>query len=278
MRRDETETQAGQAIGLGKSPGDDQVRVLVQQTRRRRQRRIGHVFVVGLVDDHERARRYVGQEARQLGGREPGAGRIVRIRQVDDAGAIGHQAADRFQIVPARHGVIAREGRRHAQLRTRGLGRQRIHGEAILRDHHIVGRPGEDLGDHHQQFVRTVAEHDLGRIQAMAGRDGQLQVAAERIRITVQFVQAVEQGLARPRAWAQRILVRAQLHQELSRGLRLPAQRDQVQARVVGFQALDAGLRQRMEIGLGHFRAVRPDRSRGSSPSPHSLQVPKAPV
>ena len=278
MRRDETEAQAGQTVGLGEGPGDDQVRVLVQQTRRRRQRRIGHVFVVGLVHDHQRSRRHVGQEARQFGGRKPSAGRIVRIRQVNDARAIGHQATDRFQIVPARHGVIARKRRRHAQLRAGGLCRQRIDGKTILRDHHIVGRPGEYLGDHHQQFVRTVAEHDLGRIQAMAGRDGQLQVAAERIRITVQFVQAVEQGLARPRTRAQRILVRTQLHQEFSSGLRLPAQRNQVQARVVGLQALDAGLRQRMEIGLGHFRAVRPDRSRGSSPSPHSLQVPKAPV
>ena len=103
--------------------------------------------------------------------------------------------------------MIVRQRRNADRLRARGGRSDREHGEAEFGKHDRCVRVGETLRDQHQQFVRTVAERDLRRIDAQMNGQGGFQRAALRVRIAQHFGQCSLYRGKRRRTGAQRILV-----------------------------------------------------------------------
>ena len=153
--------------------------------------------------------------------------------------------------MPTGHRMPVRQGRRLDQVGARRLRGQRVDGEAELRGHHLVARACEGLAQQHQELVRAIAQHDLRRRDTVVGGKRPAQRSAERIGIAVGQVQRRDGGGAGGGAGAQRVFVRAKLHPA---GVRL-AQRDQVQARIVGPQALHARPGERGEGRLVHAQS-----------------------
>jgi hypothetical protein len=175
--------------------------------------------------------------------------------------AVRGSAGARSSLASAACAANAMQRRRPVQPRIGGLRRQRVHGEAELGGQHRAPRAGEHLRQHHQQFVRAIAQHDAGTVDAVPRGQRRFQVAAERIRVAVQVDEAVERGLTRRRARSDRVLVGAQFDQPAGRPG--PAQGDDVQAGVVGAQAADAGRGERGEVRCGPCLGFRQSRATG---------------
>jgi len=142
--------------------------------------------------------------------------------------------------VAAGHRVVVGIARRDMQGRTGRLRGDGIDREPVLRGHDIRPRAREDLRELHQQLVRAVAEQDRSGIDAMLRRQ-----RAQRIGIAEAVVDRAEHGFLGLRARAVGILVRAELDEEAT--FESAPERDEVVPRVVGAQALDAGLGKRRE-------------------------------
>jgi hypothetical protein len=122
--------------------------------------------------------------------------------------------------------------------------RQREYREPVLRNDDFAIAVSKDLPDLHQQLVRAIAQQDRLDRHPVQLRQRLAQRGAARIRIPVHQVQLVEHRRTRLRRGTIRVLVRAQFDQPVA-GLR--AHRDDVVARIVGFQRADAGCRARGE-------------------------------
>ena len=130
--------------------------------------------------------------------------------------------------------------------RTGGLRGKRIDREAETGGQHRAARTGVHLRQHHQQFVRAIAEDQaLARQPVERGERG-LELAAERVRVAVDGVEAVQRRPQRPRAGTECAFVRAQLGEGAGRPR--TTQRHDVQARIVGAQAAHARLGERLEV------------------------------
>ena len=129
-----------------------------------------------------RHRRHEGGEGL---GAEPGAGRIVRIGQVDQLGPRPDRSPQCNEVVAVLHRVAARQRGRRTKIGACRLRRKGVHREAELGRHHVIAGAGEHLRELHQQFMRAIAQQQARRLDAMERGERPLQVAAERIGIDV---------------------------------------------------------------------------------------------
>jgi hypothetical protein len=245
MRDRVSHAQARQRVGLAEGARDDEVGVHRHQRERRRPVRRIDEFGIGLVDHHQHVRRHRRHETREGIGAEPGASGIVRIGDVDQPRGRRDRRRDGVEIVAARHRMVV--GIAGCDLQ-RGAGRLRgdgIHSEPVLRRHDIRTGAREDLRELHQQFMRPVAEQDRSTVYAVLRRQRAFEIAAQRIGIAEAVVDRAEHGFLGLRAGAVGILVRAEFDQEAI--AETTAERHEVVPRIVGAQALDAGLGERGE-------------------------------
>ena len=129
------------------------------------------VLVIGLIEDHDDIGGNRLQQALDLILVEPGARRVVRVREEHHACLRPDCGQQRGGIVAKRLGVAGRAGRRHPRRGARGLDRTRVYGKRIARMHGLEARRKECLGEQHEDVVRPVAERDLLELETVPVRE-----------------------------------------------------------------------------------------------------------
>jgi hypothetical protein len=252
MRERVADAHAGERVGLAEGAGDDQVRMPRQGLQRRFEILRIDQFGIGLVDNHDDSARHARHEGCERIRGEPGPGRVVRIGEIQQARRGRDRGEQRVEVMTACHRALARVSLCQPEVRARCLRSDRVDRKSILRGDDIDVRPREHLRELHQQFVRTIAEHDVRDIDAVMACEGAPEVATERIGVAMQRMQSAEHRFARARTGAVGILVGTEFDEVP--GGELAAQRDQVMAGIVGAQPADARLRQRREKLLADTR------------------------
>ena len=118
---------------------------------------VADVLDVGLVEHDQDVRRHRGDEPGQRLGVDDGAGRVVRVADEDQPGAVGDRGEHRVEV----EGVV---GQRHLHRRgPRGAHLQRVDLEAAPAEHHLVADGRGDLDQLLAQADRAAAHRDVLR-------------------------------------------------------------------------------------------------------------------
>ena len=197
--------QRREPVGLRERARDDQVRVSAEPLDRARAVGRREVLVVGLVEHDDDLARHLRDERLDLRAADPGAGRVVRVRDEHDARARPDRRQHRRQVVP----VVPR---RHLDaLRAPRVRRERVDGERVLRVDRLVAGRQERLRDELEHVVAAVAEHEaLGR-DAVALRERRTQREAVAVGIARDVGRRRRDRREHLRARAARVLVRREL-------------------------------------------------------------------
>ena len=142
-------------------------------------------------------------------GRIPGAGRIGRIGDEDDAGARVDQFQQFIDIDP-----VARFGR-HPNLGLAGAGADGVGAEAELALDDVVARLEESLVQKLEDLVGAAAEQQALRLQAVLRRQRLAQGGGAAIGIHLKLVKGGGEGLASRGAGPEDVLVGRQLQRML---------------------------------------------------------------
>jgi hypothetical protein len=164
------------------------------------------VFVVRLVEHDKHALGHTLEEGLDRLVAREGAGRIVGIRDPGDIGLVVDCLRHRLQVVAI---VLRRHDDRARAARLRG---ERIHREAVLREHRRAAGAEEGERDQLKHVVRAVAEHDRARVDAVALRERLLELEAVAVGVARDLADRRLDRGAGARADAARVLVRRELH------------------------------------------------------------------
>ncbi len=136
---------------------------------------------------------------------EPGAGRVVRVGDKDNARALGNGSGHGIE-------VVAEAQCRHL-YRFGGTGQchQRVHREGVFGKDDLVTGCQPATRDQFEHIVGAVAEGDLGAAHAEFFCQRSFQAEAGAVRVAVQVVEGVTCGLQRLVAGTKRIFVAGQL-------------------------------------------------------------------
>ena len=137
------------------------------------------VLDVGLVERDQDVGRHRLDEAGQRVGVDDGAGRVVRIADEDQPGAVGDRGQHRVEVV----GVV---GQRHLDGGgARGAGLQRVDLEAAPAVDHLVADRRGDLDELLAQAHRPAADRDVlgGEVDVLGQPLPQLDVAVVRVAV-----------------------------------------------------------------------------------------------
>ena len=196
-----------------------------------------------------------------------GAGRIVRIGEVDDLRAGAHLCEDR---VHARRPVrLLGDDRNPA----RGANADRIGQKTVLAVEALLAWMQKDMRQQRQQFIGAVAADDPGRIESMAAPDRLAQRGRRAVGIEFEPVRQRAHRLDRLSRRPKRRLVRRKL-------VNLVHARDMALPRHIGVDRHDFGARLRLADGVGrHDRAIslnlRPCAMSRHQIGPHARQPPR---
>ncbi|MCY1229076.1 hypothetical protein D9M72_414300 [compost metagenome] len=168
-----------------------------------------------------------------------GAGRIGRVRQEDDLGALGDRRENGIDI-DARILLLDGNGRR-ARRQDLDL----VDEEAMLGDDAFVAGPEIGVAEKPEQLVRPIAAHDVCRVEAVHSTDRLSQRPRLAIRITFEVEGSRLEGLDRLRACAKRCLVGREL-------MHLGDTRRVLLARHISGNIQDAGTRLRALRSKAH--------------------------
>ena len=160
-----------------------------------------HVIMVGLVQHHENARWKGFEEPVKLFRRKHGSGRVVRIAQVDDLGALRHGALNGSQIA----GEIAHGGR--DQTCTHFLDGSPVNVKRRLRSDPFIPGGQKGLGHKLDEVGGACTQNHLIHLQLVILGKRFAQVIAVSVRIKVQLLQRFFHRPKRCRRRAERILV-----------------------------------------------------------------------
>ena len=199
------DAQARQSVSLGKRARYDEVRVPGQPGNTVRVVGLVHVLGVGLIDHDDDPVGHRGEKTLERPGIVPGAGGIVGIGDEHQPRAFGDRVGHGRQIVPP-------VPRRHLHSTgAHGTGDQRINGECVLGEHHLVLAGNEQPGDQLQDVVGTVAQGQaVARHCVDPGQRGP-QVGTAAIGVARQLVEPHQRHGPRLRAGTQGTLVGRQL-------------------------------------------------------------------
>ncbi|MNY09624.1 hypothetical protein D3C86_1425440 [compost metagenome] len=225
----EADAQAAQTVDLGEGAGDDDVGRVAGQAEAGLPLRLDHELGIGLVHHQDDVRRQGGVQTADFLARIPTAGRVRRIGDIDDAGALIDLFEDGLDL-----GLHVRLGRQ-LDLGAAGLGRDAVGEEAVLAGDDVVAGLQIGLVQQGEDLVRAVAEDQTLALQTVMGGHGVTQLARAAVGIDVDVLQRGGIGLTRLLAGAQGVLVRGQLH-------RLGEARDGALAAHIGGDVEDAGL------------------------------------
>ena len=253
MRDGITDAQSCQRISFAESAGDDQIRILRLQRQRGRPFRRIDEFGIGLVDNDHDIRRHVRHERGEVVCAVPGAGGVIGIGEINQPRRGRDRSGDRVESVAAGHRVAVCIARRDPQRRARALRGDGVDRKTILRRNHVDTGAGKHLRALHQQFMRTVAQHDGCNIDAMLRGQRTLEVGAERIGIAKAVVDGGEDRLFRAWTGTVRVFVRAEFDEMPP--FEATPECGQIVAGIVGAKRLDARSGERGEESfVGHER------------------------
>uniref|UniRef100_A0A0N4ZZD0 PE-PGRS family protein n=1 Tax=Parastrongyloides trichosuri TaxID=131310 RepID=A0A0N4ZZD0_PARTI len=195
----------GSPMQLGEGAGDDDIGRRARQIEGALPVRLGHELGVSFVDHQDDMSGQACVQAADLLTRGEAAGRIGRVRQIDQLGPL---------IDQAQHGVdIGAEVRLGRQLDfgLTGAGRDLIGDEGVLAGDDIV--PGLQIGlvQQGEDLVRAVAEDQPLRLQPVRLGHRCAQAIGPAVGIEVDRRRGGGEGLARLLARAQRVFVGGQL-------------------------------------------------------------------
>ena len=197
----EADAQTAQAVQLGEGAGDDDVGRRARQIKSAFPVRLGNELGVGFIDHQDDVGGQARVQAADLLARGVAAGRIGRVRQIDQL---------RPLIDQGQHGVdVGAEIRfgRQPDFRLTGAGGNLIGDEGVLAGDDVV--PGLQIGliQQGEDLVRAVAEDQTFRLQPMRLSHGGAQTVGSAVGIEVDRGHGGGEGLARLFACAQSVLV-----------------------------------------------------------------------
>ena len=226
----EADAQPPQTVDLGEGAGDDHVRGRLGQREGRLPVGLGHIFGIGLIDDQNDVRRQGGVQAADLLARVVAAGRVRRVGDIDDLGAVIDLRQQGVDL-----GLVVRFGRQ-LDLGLTAQGADPIGQKAVLAAYDIVARRQIGLVQQGEDLVRAIAEDQALGLQSVQFRDGGAQLGRPAVGIDVDVLDGGLIGGARLFTRTQHVLVRGQLH-------RLGDPSDGRLAPHIGRDVEDAGLR-----------------------------------
>jgi hypothetical protein len=192
-------------VQLGEGAGDDDVAGCPGQFQTVLEGGVAGELGIGAVQHQQDVARQLGVQAADLGARQPGAGRIAGVGQVDDLRPF-IDGLEQFVDAQAIAGL-----RRVLHLRLGRAGGDGVGGEGVFALHDVVARLQEDQRQQIEELVRTRAEDQALGLEAEAGGDGLTQRRGLEVGIGVQVGEGGGEGRAGRLAGAQRILVGRQL-------------------------------------------------------------------
>ena len=163
------------------------------------------VLVIGLVEHHHYVARHRGKKRLDLGRGQPGAGRVVRIGDENDAGARRDRRPHGIEVV-----AVGARSNLDSGRPTR-LNRQRINGKGVLGVNGVIARTEEGLRRQLEHVVGTVAEHYLLARGTQPRRERSLEREAVAIRIARDVGGGGGDRRPHPRTGPARIFVRGEL-------------------------------------------------------------------
>jgi len=201
-----TDAEPREAVDFGKSAQREDVVVLAEELERVGEIGARGVFAIGLVENNQNITRNFFEEGGELSGPEGGAGGIVRIRNIDDAG---------LRVDRSGHGVEVKGEILHRgldEVATTGANGDGKQSEGAFAGDAIEAGAKKNARSEVDDLAGTQADEDFFGANVEAIGEDLAETLAAAIRIPVGFAKSAASSFHGLRGGPERIFVGSEFH------------------------------------------------------------------